>query len=195
MQVRPRDDVLAAGTRGGQAQPLQYRAEAHLDADQFEAAPAAAGQHDVGHPGQPLAHDVDDLGVQHVARQQDLAVTECRGQVVDGEAPGVCGVERQHHLVVPEVGDLLPRDQQLRPATPADHHPVGEGRAGLLHQIGRQVGEAADDPAVPSEHIVTGDPAEQQHIRSMPHGTVARLNPRKRTASAVQRQLSLGSID
>ena len=67
-----------------QAEPAQHPGEADLDADEFEVV-IGAGQHHVGDPGQPLADDVDDLGVQNVTHQQDLVVVERIGGRVDRE--------------------------------------------------------------------------------------------------------------
>ena len=41
-------------------------------------------------------------------------------------------------------------------------------RAGLLVQPDRQIGKAPGHPAVGTQHLLAGYPAEQQHSRSMP---------------------------
>ena len=55
-------------------------AKSEFDAEHFERVVRRAGQDHVGHPGQALAGDVDDLGVEHVAGQQDLVGGERDGR-------------------------------------------------------------------------------------------------------------------
>ncbi len=145
MEVGPRDDVLAAGAHGGQVQPLQYRAEAHLDTDQFEAAAATASEYDVGHPGQPLAHDVDDLGVQHVAHQQISRSPSAAVRSSTAKRPAFGGVDAPAPPGRARSWSPGPTGPAAAATTLLDHQLVDQVRAELLHQVGRQVGEPADD--------------------------------------------------
>ena len=86
VQVGPRDDILAVASRqSAQAESPQHPAEADLDADQFEPVVGGAGEHHVGYPRESLAHKVDDLGVEHVANEQDLVVIKRIGGRGDRE--------------------------------------------------------------------------------------------------------------
>ena len=58
--------------------------------------------------------------------------------------------------------------QQVRCAIATDQERLDQGRAVLFAQSDGQVGEAADDPVVRAPHLLAGQPAEQQHVRSMP---------------------------
>ena len=116
MQIRPHHHVLAGRQHRGQVQPAQHAAEAHFDTDQLEVPVGGRGQHHVGDAGQPLADDIDDLGVQHVPHQQDLLVGQRLGEVVDHIALGAGGVDAQHQLVPPDVGHRFPWKQQQRAA-------------------------------------------------------------------------------
>jgi hypothetical protein len=81
--------------------------------------------------------------------------------------------------VVAEGAHVLPRNQELGSAAGPYDDPVDEVPTGLLHQVGGQVGESADDAAVAGEDILTGEPAEQQHSRSMPHCGTGGTNRRE----------------
>ena len=86
VQVGPGDDILVGACRQSmQAESPQYPAEADLGADQFEPVVGGAGEHHVGYPGKSLAHNVDDLGVNDVAHEQDLVVTKRFGGRGDRE--------------------------------------------------------------------------------------------------------------
>ena len=47
-----------------------------LHADELEVLVGGAGEHHVGDPGESLPDDVDDLGVEHVAHEQELVVVD-----------------------------------------------------------------------------------------------------------------------
>ena len=45
---------------------------------------------------------------------------------------------------------------------------LDEMRPALRTKPDRQIGKTPDDPAVGTQHVLTGHPAEQKHFRSMP---------------------------
>jgi hypothetical protein len=76
MQVGPGDDVLIGARRQPlQTKPPQHTTEADLDADKCEPAGRCAGEQNVSYAGESLAHNVDDLGVDDVANEEDLIDT------------------------------------------------------------------------------------------------------------------------
>ena len=162
VQVRPGDDVLS-GRRcdAAQTQPAQHRAESDLNAENLQAAGSGEHQHNVGNAGQPLANHVDDLGVEHIAAEQDLIgfPLMCRGDLVG----------TQHHLPGVEVRHRRPGQHQLGVMATGDDQPLHEVRLGPAVQPHGQVGQPADHPAIGSPHVPAGQPGEQQHTASMPH--------------------------
>ena len=73
VQISPCDDVLVGvGGKSPQAKSTQHCTETYLDADQFEAVVRAASKDHVGDPCHPLPHYVHDLGIEDVAREQNL---------------------------------------------------------------------------------------------------------------------------
>ena len=111
VQVGPRDDILAVARRqSAQAESPQHPAEADLDADQFEPVVGGASEHHVGYPRESLAHNVDDLGVEHVAHEQDLVVTKRIGGRGDRECGRVIGAVYQNTSVLKAL-DRGPRHQ------------------------------------------------------------------------------------
>ncbi|BBZ78362.1 hypothetical protein MANY_36990 [Mycolicibacterium anyangense] len=87
-------------------------------------------------------------------------LTECGVEIAGGQSGGVGRGQGEHHLVVAEGAHVLPRNQELGSAAGPYDDPVDEVPTGLLHQVGGQVGESADDAAVAGEDILTGEPAE-----------------------------------
>jgi hypothetical protein len=68
-----------------------------------------------------------------------------------------------------EALDRGPRHQQVWCAAVALHEEsLDQVRAGVLAQPDRQIGKVPDHPAVGTQHVLAGCPAEQQHSRSMP---------------------------
>ena len=168
VQVGPRDDVLAGARRQStQAESPQHPAEADFDADKFEPVVRGAGEYHVGDPRESLPHNVDDLGVEHVAHQQDLVVTKRIGGRGDRECGRVIGAVCQDTGVL-EALDRGPRHQQVRRAVAPHEESLDQVRAGLLAQADRQIGNAAERPPVGTQHVLAGHPAERQHSRSMP---------------------------
>ena len=111
MQVGPCDAVLAVASRqSAQAESPHHRSEADLGADQFEPVVGGASEYHVGYPRQSLAHKVDDLGVEHVAHEQDLVVSKRIGGRGDRECGQVIGAVYQNAGVL-EALDCGPRHQ------------------------------------------------------------------------------------
>ncbi len=151
MQIRPGDHVPGADRcHSAQPQPAQYRAEPHLHADHLQAGsagPAGDGQHHIGHPGQPLPGDVDHLGVEHVAGQQDLVA----GQGVDRRRGRSGSQYRPARL---EPGHRRPGQQLRRSAAAADQQTVDQLRTVVAVEAHSQVDQPADHPVVSG----AGDP-------------------------------------
>ena len=169
VQVGPPDDVLAvAAGQSAQAEPPEHRPEADINADKFQPAADGAGEHHVGDPCESLADHVDDLGVEHVAHQQDLVVVKRIGNRADREYGQVVGAVCQDSTGRPEAPDRGPRHQQVRRAVALHEESLDKMRTGLLVQADCQIGEPADHPPVGTQHVPADLPAEQEHSRSMP---------------------------
>ena len=165
MQVGPPDDIRAGTSREAvQTQPPEHSAEADLDTHQLDAVAARAGQHDVGHPGDALTDDVDDLRVQHIALQQDLVRFQCGVDRTDGES----GIGLQHHPAALKASHRFPGHEQIGRVAPAHQQSRDQERAGLLAEVHRQVADTSDGRATGRAHLLAGDPAEQLHVSSMP---------------------------
>lgn len=67
-----------------------------------------------------------------------------------------------------EALDRGPRHQQVWCAVALHEESLDQVRAGVLVQPDRQIGKASDHPAVETEYVLAGHPAEQKHSRSMP---------------------------
>ncbi|MDT5006184.1 MAG: hypothetical protein QOJ24_3360 [Mycobacterium sp.] len=117
VQIGPCDDVLA-GVGGQLPQPKspQYRTEADLNTNQFEAAVRAPIKDHIGNPCQPLANYVHDLGIEDVANEHNLVF--CKS--VNGRRDRECRRVRPASDDYPGVLEALysrPGHQQDLPAT------------------------------------------------------------------------------
>ena len=197
VQIRPGDDVVTESgddapqspspqSQPAQSQPAQHGAESHLRAEEFEPTLSSRDEQHVGDPGQSLADNVDDLGVQHVAPQQDFVGSQCLRQRVDLEAGHLGGTDGEHHLIGSDIGDDGPGQHQGGGAAAGDHQSLDELRPGLIAEAHRQVGEPTQHPAVGAEHIPAGDSGEQQH--TVKHAAFARADRGDRIESEASGQ-------
>ncbi len=109
----------------------------------------------------------------HVANEQDLVVIKRFGGRGDRECDRVIRAVYQYAGVF-EALDRGPRHQQVWCAVALHEESLDQVRACLLVQPDRQIGNAPGHPAVGTQHVLAGYPAEQKHSRSMPRVTRVR---------------------
>jgi hypothetical protein len=146
------------GRQSGQAQSPEHRVEPDLDSYQFESAVSRPRECDVGDPRESLPHDVDDLGVEHVANQQDLVVAESFWDRVDREGSQV-DAHLYHDTGMLVLLDRSPRQQKVRSPPTPNEESLHHTQAGVNVEIDGQIGEATDYPAFGSEDIAGSERA------------------------------------
>jgi len=170
MQVCPRHDILGGvGCQASQSEPAEHAAESHLDADQLEPTVRCLREQDIGDPGESPAHDVDDLGVQHISYQQDFIGTEA----VDGRGDGEGGrVDAGTHqdTVLFEFVNRRPRHQEIGRLAPPDEESLHHSRGRIPVEINGEISQATDGPTVGRQHILAGFAGQQAHRIPMTFG-------------------------
>ena len=162
MQIGPRDVIaLHPRRQWTEAKAPQHPAEADLDADDLHDTAGTVGEHHICDPGQPLAGNIDDLCIKNVTPQQNLVGRERIDDARDGEIDSVAA---QLDTVVIDRHDGLPRHKQVMLAVQQDSLDTG----GIRVQARGDIGDTADRATVRPAHVAADDPAQQQHLSSMP---------------------------
>ena len=163
VQVGPVHDVPAHAA--GQASTVRAGA-AHRRIRprhrEFEPPVRRRDRQDVGDPGESLTDDVNDLGVQHVAHQQDFIATEAVDGRGDREGGRVNAGTHQDTGVF-ELVDRGPRHKQIGCSAPPDEESLHHPRPCILIEIDGEISQATDRPNVGSQHILASFAAQQEH--------------------------------
>ena len=168
MQIAPRDGIaVRPGGQPAQAEALQHRSETDFDADEFHSAIGASGEHDIGDAGKPLSGDVDDLRIENITHQQDFLGVQCFGDRGDGE---LGTIRRQLEATGLEGPDDCPWHQQVLVFLAVHQDSVDERCAVAHTEAHGHIGDTAAHASVWAAYVAADDPAEQQHVSSMPHG-------------------------
>ena len=142
-----------AGRQHGQVQPAQHAAEAHFDTTDQPEVPVGVGSAPRRRRRAsrwPTTSTIWSVPARP-ARRFSL-VGPAPGEVVDHIAVGAGGADAQHQLVLPDVHRFPWKQQQIKRRAPLHHHLVHQVRARVLHQVGGEVDQPADDAAVRAQH-------------------------------------------
>ena len=166
MEVSPCHDVLVVVRRQStKAESPQDSAETDFNTDDYAPVVGVARDYDVGDSRKTLPRNVDDLGVQDVATQQDLAVTKRIVDRVDCKSADV-DIDLQLYAVVLETLDCRPRHQQVQCLATPHEHPRDEVRTFLLVEHYGQVDDSTDVAPAGSQHTLAGQATEQVDLGS-----------------------------
>ncbi len=166
MQIAPSDGIaVRPGGQPAKAKAPQHRPETDFDADEFHPAIGASGEHHIGDAGHSLAGNIDDLRVENITHQQDFLGVQCVGHRADAELGAVC---RQLEATGLDRHNCRPRHQQVVVRLAVHHDSIDECDICACGQADGHIRYPAAYMSVRAADVAADDPAEQQHVSSMP---------------------------
>lgn len=142
--------------------------DADIDAGHPQSAVGAAVESEVGHPGHAVSVEVDDLRVEHVTTEQQLAGIECDRPPVGFHRPE-SGIGSERDGVVVVTGEIAEFERSRSPM--ADHDSRDRGMLPTAVEGSDQIGDAPDPDPLGIDHRPAALGSEPSHRSSLPSAT------------------------